>query len=119
MHSARNLKTSSWKPLGYRHRRLDKLRGDFVGKARAVRRLGSAALDICYVAAGRMDGFWEQDLKPWDIAAGAIILEEAGGKVTDFNGGPFSSRRPQLLATNGRIHDQMLGITRQFLATKN
>jgi myo-inositol-1(or 4)-monophosphatase len=93
--------------------------GDFVGKARAVRRLGSAALDICYVAAGRMDGFWEQDLKPWDIAAGAIILEEAGGKVTDFNGGPFSSRRPQLLATNGRIHDQMLGITRQFLATKN
>ena len=93
--------------------------GDFVGKARAVRRLGSAALDICYVAAGRMDGFWEQDLKPWDIAAGAIILEEAGGKVTDFNGGPFLSRRPQLLATNGRIHDQMLGITRQFLATKN
>jgi myo-inositol-1(or 4)-monophosphatase len=93
--------------------------GDFVGKARAVRRLGSAALDICYVAAGRMDGFWEQDLKPWDIAAGAIILEEAGGRVTDFNGGPFSSRRPQLLATNGRIHDQMLGITRQFLSTKN
>ena len=93
--------------------------GDFVGKARAVRRLGSAALDICYVAAGRMDGFWEQDLKPWDIAAGAIILEEAGGRVTDFSGGPFSSRRPQLLATNGRIHDQMLGVTRQFLATKN
>jgi len=93
--------------------------GDFVGKARAVRRLGSAALDICYVAAGRMDGFWEQDLKPWDIAAGAIILEEAGGRVTDFSGGPFSSRRPQLLATNGRIHDQMLEVTRQFLATKN
>jgi myo-inositol-1(or 4)-monophosphatase len=93
--------------------------GDFVGKARAVRRLGSAALDICYVAAGRMDGFWEQDLKPWDIAAGAVILDEAGGKVTDFSGGPFSSRRPQLLATNGRIHDQMLEITRQFLTTKN
>jgi myo-inositol-1(or 4)-monophosphatase len=92
--------------------------GDFVGKARAVRRLGSAALDICYVAAGRMDGFWEQDLKPWDIAAGAIILEEAGGKVTDFNGGAFSSRRPQLLATNGRIHDQMLGITREFLEAR-
>ncbi len=53
--------------------------GEFVGKARAVRRLGSAALDLCYVAAGRMDGFWEQDLKPWDIAAGAIIVEEAGG----------------------------------------
>jgi myo-inositol-1(or 4)-monophosphatase len=92
--------------------------GDFVGKARAVRRLGSAALDICYVAAGRMDGFWEQDLKPWDIAAGAVILEEAGGTVTDFNGGPFSSRRPQLLATNGKIHDEMLQITRQFLAAR-
>jgi myo-inositol-1(or 4)-monophosphatase len=92
--------------------------GDFVGKARAVRRLGSAALDICYVAAGRMDGFWEQDLKPWDIAAGAIILEEAGGMVTDFKGDPFVSRRPQLLATNGRIHDEMLAVTRQFLATR-
>jgi myo-inositol-1(or 4)-monophosphatase len=52
--------------------------GDFVGRARAVRRLGSAALDLCYVAAGRMDGFWEQDLKAWDIAAGTIIVEEAG-----------------------------------------
>lgn len=92
--------------------------GDFVGKARAVRRLGSAALDICYVAAGRMDGFWEQDLKPWDIAAGAVILEEAGGKVTDFSGGPFASRRPQLLATNGKIHDQMLQITQQFLRSR-
>src|ERR687898_2258007 len=58
--------------------------GEFVGKARAVRRLGSAALDLCYVAAGRMDGFWEQDLKPWDIAAGTIIVEEAGGGVNDF-----------------------------------
>ncbi len=92
--------------------------GDFVGKARAVRRLGSAALDICYVAAGRMDGFWEQDLKPWDIAAGAVILEEAGGKATNFNGGPFESRRPQLVATNGKIHDQMLQITQQFLQSR-
>jgi myo-inositol-1(or 4)-monophosphatase len=66
-----------------------------------------------------MDGFWEQDLKPWDIAAGAIILEEAGGVVTDFKGEPFASRRPQLLATNGRIHDEMLAITRHFLATRN
>jgi myo-inositol-1(or 4)-monophosphatase len=92
--------------------------GDFVGKARAVRRLGSAALDICYVAAGRMDGFWEQDLKPWDIAAGAVILEEAGGKVTDFNGGPFASRRPQLVATNGHIHEPMLEITKRFLQSR-
>ena len=103
------------------HRRIPEivgLFGDFVGKARAVRRLGSAALDICYVAAGRMDGFWEQDLKPWDIAAGAIILEEAGGRVTDFSGNPFLPRRPQLLATNGKIHDEMLEITRQFLQAK-
>ncbi len=86
--------------------------GEFVGQARAVRRLGSAALDLCYIASGRMDGFWEQDLKPWDIAAGTILVEEAGGRVTDFAGGTFSSRRPQLLATNGKIHDDMLNITR-------
>ncbi len=90
--------------------------GEFISKARAVRRLGSAALDLCYIASGRMDGFWEQDLKPWDVAAGAIILEEAGGKLTDFAGGPFSIRRPQLLATNGRIHDDMVKICRAGLA---
>jgi len=92
--------------------------GEFVGKARAVRRLGSAALDLCYVAAGRMDGFWEQDLKPWDIAAGTIIVEEAGGTVTDFAGEPYSIRRSQILATNGAIHDEMLGITRAFLRSR-
>lgn len=89
--------------------------GDFVGQARAVRRLGSAALDLCYIAAGRIDGFWEQDLKPWDVAAGAIIVEEAGGRVTDFSGGPFSSRRHQVLATNGKIHDCMLKVTTAFM----
>jgi len=92
--------------------------GEFVGQARAVRRLGSAALDLCYVAAGRMDGFWEQDLKPWDIAAGTILVEEAGGRVTDFAGEPHSSRRPQLLATNGHIHDEMLKITHEFLRSR-
>ena len=81
----------------------------------AVRRLGSAALDLCYVAAGRMDGFWEQDLNPWDIAAGALIVQEAGGLVTDFSGTPFSSRRRQLLATNGKIHSDMLKIASEFL----
>ena len=91
--------------------------GEFVGTARAVRRLGSAALDLCYVAAGRMDGFWEQYLKPWDVAGAAIIVEEAGGKVTDFNGGPFSSRRHQVLATNGQIHDAMLKIIGDFTRT--
>jgi myo-inositol-1(or 4)-monophosphatase len=66
-----------------------------------------------------MDGFWEQDLKPWDIAAGAIIVEEAGGKVTDFAGESFGSRRAQLLATNGKIHDDMLGITRAFVTRRS
>ena len=89
--------------------------GEFVGRARAVRRLGSAALDLCYVAAGRMDGFWEQDLKPWDIAAGGLIVEEAGGTVTDFSGAPFSSRRHQVLATNGKIHQDMQEIASNFL----
>ena len=92
--------------------------GEFTGRARAVRRLGSAALDLCYVAAGRLDGFWEQDLKPWDIAAGIIIVQEAGGRVTDFLGEPFASRRHQLLATNGRIHEDMLKITNTFLQSR-
>ncbi len=60
--------------------------GAFLGQARAVRRLGSAALDLCYVAAGRFDGFWEQSLKPWDVAAGALIVEEAGGRITGMDG---------------------------------
>jgi len=84
--------------------------GEFVGQARAVRRLGSAALDLCYIASGRMDGFWELDLKPWDVAAGALIVEEAGGRVTDFRGQPHDPRRPQLVATNGKIHDAMVTI---------
>jgi myo-inositol-1(or 4)-monophosphatase len=90
--------------------------GAFVGQARAVRRLGSAALDLCYVAAGRMDGFWEQDLKPWDVAAGSLIVQEAGGRVTDFSGRAFSSHRPQVLATNGHIHDEMMAVAGTFVA---
>jgi myo-inositol-1(or 4)-monophosphatase len=84
--------------------------GAFVGEARAVRRLGSAAIDLCYVAAGRMDGFWERDLKPWDVAAGALIVAEAGGRVTQMDGAVFDPRGVQVLASNGRIHDQMLGV---------
>lgn len=80
----------------------------FMGRSRAVRRLGSAALDICYVAAGRMDGFWEQGLGPWDIAAAALLVEEAGGQISDLDGRPFELRTGRLLASNGHIHDQML-----------
>jgi myo-inositol-1(or 4)-monophosphatase len=84
--------------------------GAFVGEARAVRRLGSAAIDLCYVAAGRMDGFWERDLKPWDVAAGALIVAEAGGRVTGMDGTSFNARGDQVLATNGLIHDRMLEV---------
>src|SRR5262249_19039178 len=99
------------------HGRVDEivgLFGAFISGARAVRRLGSAALDLCYVAAGRMDGFWESDLKPWDIAAGALIVAEAGGRMTNWTGGPFSSRGAEVLATNGRIHGAMLDVIRTF-----
>jgi myo-inositol-1(or 4)-monophosphatase len=86
----------------------------FVGRARAVRRLGSAAIDLCYVAAGRLDGFWEQRLQPWDIAAGALLVEEAGGVVSLYDGSPFNSRAGQVVASNGRIHEQMLSTIRGF-----
>ena len=88
--------------------------GEFVGRARAVRRLGSAAIDLCYVAAGRLDGFWESDLKPWDIAGGALIVAEAGGRVTNMDGSAFASRGRHVLASNGLLHDAMLAIVRGF-----
>lgn len=73
-----------------------------------IRRLGSAAIDICWVAAGRFDGFYEHYLNAWDSAAGFLILEEAGGKVTDFSGNYYSPYQKQILATNGKIHDDLL-----------
>lgn len=90
--------------------------GAFVRRARAVRRLGSAALDLCYVAAGRLDGFWEQRLRPWDTAAGALIVEEAGGRVTDLSGRPFTPFAGGVLASNGPLHDPMLDVVRDFAA---
>jgi myo-inositol-1(or 4)-monophosphatase len=89
----------------------------FMGRARAVRRLGSAALDLCYVAAGRFDAFWEQHLKPWDVAAGALIVEEAGGRVTGMEGSPFDAAAGHLVASNGDIHTQMLNVIREHRAT--
>jgi myo-inositol-1(or 4)-monophosphatase len=88
--------------------------GAFLGVSRAVRRLGSAAIDLAYVAAGRLDGFWEQELHPWDMAAGALIVEEAGGRVTDNSGGLFSSRAGSVIATNGHIHGQVLDTIQTF-----
>ena len=79
--------------------------------ARGMRRLGSAALDLCYVACGRFEGFWESYLKPWDTAAGTLILREAGGRVTDYSGREdCENETAQLLATNGRIHQQMVSL---------
>ena len=84
--------------------------GAFVRTARAVRRLGSAALDLCYVAAGRFDGFWEDRLKPWDVAAGALIVEEAGGVVSGLDGSAFAVRNGHLAAANARLHPAMLEV---------
>ncbi len=77
-----------------------------------VRRSGSASLDLCAVAAGRLDGYWELKLHPWDVAAGSLIVSEAGGKVSDFTGTRFSIHDKEILASNGRIHEQMIGIIR-------
>ena len=73
----------------------------------------SAAIDLAYVACGRFDGFWEVRLNPWDISAGALLIEEAGGRVTSLDGTPFDSRRGEMLASNGRVHDQMVDVIRR------
>jgi len=87
----------------------------FALKAQGVRRTGSAALDLCYVAAGRFDGFWEVKLSPWDMAAGVVIVREAGGRVTDLRGNPHSIHQPEVVASNGRIHDEMLAVLSENL----
>jgi len=80
----------------------------FIRKGIAVRRLGSAAIDLCWVAAGRFDGFYEHSLKAWDSAAGSLIVKEAGGKITDFKGDVYSIYQTKILATNGKIHEEMI-----------
>ncbi len=83
---------------------------EFLMASQEVRRDGSAALDLCYVAAGRIDGFWELKLKPWDVAAGSLIVREAGGTVSDLSGKRFEMHAEEILASNGCIHQQMVGI---------
>ncbi|MGC2248947.1 MAG: inositol monophosphatase family protein [Terriglobales bacterium] len=78
-------------------------------RSHGVRRAGSAALDLCNVAAGRYEGFWEFNLNPWDTAAGVLIVGEAGGRVTNFSGGPFQIDSRETLASNGLIHDELMG----------
>jgi myo-inositol-1(or 4)-monophosphatase len=80
----------------------------FIRKGIPVRRLGSAAIDLCWVAAGRFDGFFEHKLSAWDSAAGFLIVEEAGGRVTDFEGNPYSPYQPRIIASNGTVHEELL-----------
>jgi myo-inositol-1(or 4)-monophosphatase len=83
---------------------------DFLTRVQAIRQTGSAALNLCYIAAGRLDGYWERGISPWDVAAGAVIVTEAGGKVTDMRGGTFHTDGRQILASNGRLHGDLLGV---------
>ena len=83
---------------------------NFTMSAQAVRRDGSAAIDLAYVACGRFDGFWEDGLNPWDIAAGILLIQEAGGRVTDFRDAPLDIYTPKVLASNGLIHKAMMGV---------
>lgn len=83
---------------------------NFTMNAQAVRRDGSAAIDLAYVACGRFDGFWEDGLNPWDVAAGILLIEEAGGRVTDYSGAPLDIYTAKVLASNGLVHDAMMGV---------
>lgn len=83
---------------------------NFIMNAQGVRRDGAAALDLAYVACGRFDGFWEEGLKPWDVAAGSLMVEEACGRVSKYDGSPLSIYTPPILASNGLLHEQMMRV---------
>ena len=83
---------------------------DFLTRVQAIRQTGSAALNLCYIAAGRLDGYWERGISPWDVAAGAIMVTESGGTVTDMRGGAFRSDDREILASNGRLHGELLNV---------
>jgi myo-inositol-1(or 4)-monophosphatase len=91
---------------------------NFALNAQALRRDGAAALDLCYIACGRFDGFWELNLSAWDTAAGALIVVEGGGRVTDFTGGLFSNYKAEVVASNGLIHDQMIEVLAMTAGSK-
>ncbi len=92
---------------------------EFTLRSHGVRRAGSAALDLAYVACGRMDAFWEFNLNPWDTAAGILLVEEAGGRVTDFAGGRFQLKSEEILASNGLIHEELIGLFGDMFAGRN
>ena len=88
-------------------------------RTQGVRRCGSAALDLCYVASGRADAFWEWRLHPWDTAAGSLIVEEAGGKMSDFSGQLFDIADEQTLASNGQVHAEMVEVLQGVMAAQS
>lgn len=92
---------------------------EFTLRSHGVRRAGSAALDLAYVAAGRLDGFWEFNLNPWDTAAGILLVEEAGGHVTGFSNQPYGIDSREILASNGRIHDELVGLFEDLFAGRD
>jgi myo-inositol-1(or 4)-monophosphatase len=89
---------------------------EFTLRSHGVRRAGSAALDLAYVAAGRLEAFWEFNLNPWDTAAGVLLVTEAGGRVSDFAGGPFQLDSLEVLASNGLLHDELVGMFKDMFA---
>ena len=90
---------------------------EFLTQVQAIRQTGSAALNLCYVAAGRLDGYWERGIQPWDVAAGALMVTEAGGTVTDLRGGAFRSDDREILASNGLLHDHLRAVIAQHPPT--
>jgi myo-inositol-1(or 4)-monophosphatase len=92
---------------------------EFTLRSHGVRRAGSAALDLAYVACGRMEAFWEFNLNPWDTAAGILLVEEAGGRVTDFEGGHYRLASDEILATNGLIHEELISLFADMFAGRN
>jgi myo-inositol-1(or 4)-monophosphatase len=88
----------------------------FMTRSQGIRRAGSAALDLCYVACGRLDGFWELKLRPWDTAAGSLIVKESGGRISNFSGNDFSIRSNETMASNGAIHSAMIDVMQQIPA---
>ena len=92
---------------------------EFTLRSHGVRRAGSAALDLAYVAAGRLEGFWEFNLNPWDTAAGILLIEEAGGRITDFNGRPYRIDSKEVLASNGGIHEELLVLFADMFAGRD
>jgi myo-inositol-1(or 4)-monophosphatase len=102
-------------PYDLRERLVPTLRlfNRFMGEARAIRRDGAAALDLGYLAAGRIDAFWEERLQPWDVMAGSLLVQEAGGRVSRFDGSPIGLRADEVLASNGPLHGPMLEVLRR------